>query len=201
MVTAPFISGAVEGDIDDAVARRLVAHVGAAIGDIHVKYGKAALLARINGYNQAARHMPWLVLVDLDNDAGCAPDYVEECLPAKSRSNGMCLRVAVREIESWLLADPEHMATFLGVRQRDLPRNPDSLADPKATIVRLAARSRRRAIREDLVPRRGSGRPVGPAYNSQLMEFARTKWRPERAAAVSVSLAKCLSSLRRLAGQ
>ena len=67
------ISAAVEGDVDEAVARRLIVGAGAQPGSIYGKHGKAALRTRIDGYNRAAQHAPWLVLVDLDSDAACAP--------------------------------------------------------------------------------------------------------------------------------
>jgi hypothetical protein len=195
-----FISAVVEGDVDDAVARRLISLVGAGIGPVHVKYGKSALVAKLPGYNAAARHSPWLVLIDLDDDAECAPAYVDTCVP--DRSTGLCFRVAVREVESWLLADRERIARFLSVPIRLIPGDPDRIPNPKATMVDLASRSRRRDIRLDMVPRLESGRNVGPAYNSRLVEFVRDRqhgWRPERGARASTSLEKCIASLRGLA--
>jgi hypothetical protein len=61
--------------------------------------------------------------------------------------------------------------------------------------VDLAARSRRRAIREDMVPRSGSGRSVGQAYASRLIEFVDGYWRPEMAANNSDSLRRCCERL------
>jgi hypothetical protein len=80
-----------------------------------------------------------------------------------------------------------------------LPREPDAIADPKATIVDLARHSRRRELREDLVPRPGSGRSTGPIYAGRLAEFAERDWRPNRAAMSSDSLRRCLAALHRLA--
>ncbi len=76
------ISGAVEGDVDEAVLRRLAEQVGAAIGPVHGKKGKQFLLRRVHGYNNAARFGPWVVLVDLDQDADCAPHLRLEVAPA-----------------------------------------------------------------------------------------------------------------------
>jgi hypothetical protein len=198
--TLPYVSGAVEGDVDDAVARRLVLHVRAAVSVIHVRYGKDQLLARLAGYNAAARVSPWLVLLDLDDDAECAPAYARACL--RGRVPGMCLRIVVREIEAWLLADRERIARFLAVPRGAVPLVPETLADPKSAMVQLAAHSRRRDIRDDMVPRPGSGRKVGPAYSSRLIEFARDPrkgWRPRQAARNANSLARCLAALRQIA--
>jgi hypothetical protein len=112
----------------------------------------------------------------------------------------MCFRVAVREIEAWLLADRERLAAFLGVKSARLPANPEEEPDPKRIIVELAQQSRRREIREDMAPRPGSGRQIGPAYSSRLIEFVSGSggWRPEVAARSSDSLRRCLSCLRKL---
>ena len=83
----------------------------------------------------------------------------------------MLFRVAVREIEAWLMADSEGLAQFLGVRRGRIHNDPESIADAKRTIVELGRLSRKREIREDLVPRPGSGRIVGPRYSSRLAEF------------------------------
>ena len=188
-----------EGDIDEAVARRLVAHVGAHISVIHVKHGKEPLLSKLAGYNAAARHAPWLVLLDLDHDADCAPAYVEQCVidPA----HGLCFRVAVRTIEAWLLGDRERIARFLSVPLSRVPGDPEGLPDPKAAMVELARDSRRRDVRDDMVPRAGSGRRVGPAYNSRLIEFAGSSWRLGAAMASSPSLRRSVVALRGFAAR
>ena len=108
------------------------------------------------------------------------------------------LRVAVREVEAWLLADGETLARFLGVSRRSIPSDPERLVRPKEAMVRLGRRSRKGAIRKDMVPRRGSGRAVGPAYTSRLIEFVGTEWRPAAAAERSDSLKRAIRCLRQL---
>jgi len=194
------ISAAVEGLVDEAVARRLIALVGATPGPVYGKSGKAYLRQRIAGYNNAARHSPWLVLVDLDSDAACAPPLLAAWLPMPAPY--ISFRVAVRETEAWLLADAQHLAAFLRIACSRIPRDPESLDNPKNTLVELARHSRSRSVREDMVPRPASGRPVGPAYVSRLIEFVSgpsALWRPETAARRSDSLNRCLIGLRRLA--
>lgn len=197
----PVISGAVEGDIDEAVFRRLVHHVKCTPGTVYGKRGKNYIRQKISAFNQAARLAPWCVIVDLDQDFDCAPPLRSIWLPQVARL--MCFRVAVREVESWLLADRDRMAAFLGVPIRKIPLAPESLSDPKRTVVDLARRSRRRYILENMVPREASGRSVGPAYNSRLIEFASNHecgWRPEVAARYSDSLSRTLQCLRNIAG-
>jgi len=194
-----FITAAVEGNVDEAVVRRLIEHVGGTPGPIYGRNGKDHLRQRIANYNQAARLSPWVVLVDLDHDAECAPPLRSAWLPALSPH--MCLRVAVRQVEAWLLADRERLAKFLSVSTSRIPHNPESVEHPKNTLVEIARYSRRRDIREDMAPRPGSGRSVGAAYTARLIEFViskRTGWRPEVAARYSDSLNRSLRCLRRI---
>lgn len=191
------IQAAVEGITDEAVVQRLVEHVGAHVGAVYGKNGKPTLRQKMNGYNNAARHAPWIVVADLDRDHDCAPELVSAWVPQPSEL--MCFRVAVRAVEAWLLADGDAVATFLGVARTAIPStSPDDLDDPKRTLVDLARQSRRREIREDMVPRPESGRSVGPAYASRLIEFATSTWRPHVAAERSESLRRAIASLERL---
>jgi hypothetical protein len=194
------INGAVEGMVDDVVLRRLLDEVGAVAGAIHVKNGKGALLQRLQGFNSAARHTPWVVLVDLDRDTDCAPPFRDNWLPHPATM--MCFRVAVRAVEAWLLADRERIAAFMGVSESVVPAAPEAEDDPKAAMIGLARRSRRREIRMDMVPRPASGRRVGPAYPSRLVEFVtdtESGWRPEVAARRCDSLRRCLGRIAELA--
>lgn len=199
MKSPPVISGAVEGIVDEAVFRRIVHVARAEPGAVYGKNGKQHLLQRLPGYNNAARFSPWLVLLDLDHDADCPPPFRAAALPAPSGL--MCFRVAVREVEAWLLADHERMADFLDVSPNWIPRQPERAADPKRVVIDLARRSRSRDISRDLVPRQGSGRTEGPAYASRLVEFVsdhRHGWRPTVAARSAESLRRCLRCVRRL---
>lgn len=190
------ISATVEGPVDEAVVRRLIAVEGASLARTYGKKGKSHIRKVLQGYNQAARFSPWVVLVDLDRDADCAPPLRAEWLPTPSSL--MCFRIAVREVEAWLLGDRERIAEFLSVAQSKIPVDPESLDDPKCVVVDLARHSRRSAIRDDLVPRPGSGRLVGPAYTSRIIEFAHTLWRPEVAALRTDSLDRCRHRIREL---
>src|SRR5712691_5308903 len=83
----------------------------------------------------------------------------------------MCFRIAVRAVETWLLADRQRLAQFLSIPVSRIPPALEAENDPKSLLVNLARHSRKRATRADMVPRQHSGRKVGPAYASRLMEF------------------------------
>jgi hypothetical protein len=196
MLNPVIISAAVEGIVDEAVVRRLIAYAGGVPGPVYGKNGKQDLREKINGYNNAARHAPWMVLVDLDSDADCAQILRQDWLPMPAQR--LCFRVAVRQVEAWLMADAETLAAYLVVARRRIPADPEAIPNAKAEMINLARASRRREIRADMVPREGSGRAVGPAYTSRLMEYTERHWRPEVAAQRADSLRRAIDCLKRL---
>ena len=146
-------------------------------------------------YNYAARHSHFFVLRDLNGDADCAPEFIGAVLPRLEPK--LALRIAVREIEAWLLADAEAVGSFLGLSSRSIPAAPDGLAHPKQTLVEFARRARKLDIRFDMAPRPGSTATVGPAYTDRIAELALKHWRPDKAAQRSPSLSSCIRALRR----
>jgi len=190
----PPISCAVEGVIDEAVLNRLAPEIGIKIGAVYRKGGKSYLEKQIEGFNNAARYSPWIVLVDLDRDAECAPPLREKWLP--SPATYKCFRIAVRAVEAWLLADIEKISAFLCVPQSSIPSHPEELEDPKRQLIDIAARSRKRIIRQEMVPRPNSGVKVGPGYTSLLIEYIQERWRPSIAARRAPSLNSCIKRLR-----
>jgi len=186
---------ALEGPTDQAVVERLLAWLGLDLGKIVLCGGKGKLDKRPSAYNQAARHAPWLVLRDLDQDAPCAPELVAAQLPSPAEQ--MCFRVVVRAVEGWLLADAESMASFLGTNARNLPMSPDDLRNPKQELLNIARRGHRRAVREDLLPAAGTTATLGPGYTARIIEFSARHWRPDAAADRSPILASCIRALAR----
>jgi hypothetical protein len=188
------ISTATEGYPDEIVVRSVCRIVGISIARFFNTGGKANLDKRLSGYNEAAKLSRWLVLRDLDLDAECAADLRRRLMPQPAPH--MAFRLAVRSVEAWLMADAGTLAPFLRVSRRQIPMDPEGLDRPKEEMVRLASRSRSRAIREDMVPRPGSGARQGPGYAARLAEFAEIHWRPDVAAQASDSLSRCIVRLR-----
>jgi hypothetical protein len=184
---------AVEGDLDEAVLRRLMKHVGAELGTVYGREGKQRLRANLDGYNSAAQRFPWVILVDLDNDTECAPEFCRVWLPQPAAL--MSFRVVVRQVEAWLLGDRDRAAQFLSVSPALLPTDPETVPNAKDALIRLAERSRRRDIRESLPPASGSRRSVGVLYNPLLRRFVADEWRPDVAADRCDSLKRCLARL------
>ncbi len=199
MSTPVVLTAAVEGAVDEVLLRRICQRLGTSVGSVYGLRGKAYILSRLPGFNNSARFRHWVVLVDLDNDGICAAEVLGRWLPVPAPL--MRFRIAIRELEAWLLGDPERLASYLAVSARDFPADPESLHDPKQVLVNLGRRSRRRAIREDLVPLPGSGQAVGPAYTTRMIEFIQDRnvgWRPDIAAGNCNSLYRCMQAISAL---
>ena len=199
MPGSPRIFAAVEGIVDEAVARRLIEEAGGIPGTVYNCEGKDSLRKKVKGFNNAAKREPWLVLLDLDADASCAPSLRQTWLPVPAP--WLCFRIAVPQVEARLLADAEALADYLSVAKRKIPAHPEVLPDAKSEMVNLARISRRRDIQQDMVPRPSSGRKVGPAYTSRLVEYVENHWQPARAVQHANSLRKAINCLEQLVSQ
>lgn len=184
---------ATEDELSESVGRRLLAEA-----NLH-----PSLLLRRNGVGYLKSHtrkwcdivnngLPLVLIADLDR-CPCAASQVDLWFRDTPKPQNLVFRIAVREIESWLLADHTSMAHLLGTRVR-LPPEPDVLADPKQHLLNLALKAPR-AVRNALTAPTGSPTKQGIEYNNVLSRFVLEEWDPKRGARVSPSL---LSAIRRL---
>jgi len=192
------VDALIEGTLDEAVAARLIDYCRHQFGAAYGKKGWRYLRDKAAGFNVRARYgNPILMLVDfMDTGLNCPPEVPAAWLP--DRCNKMLLRTVVREIESWFLADREGMARFLGVSAALIPRNPENLDDPKQTLVNLARRSRKRELRDAMLPQPNVSSAVGPGYNVVLEKFVAQYWNIDVALQRAHSLQRCVIRLGEL---
>lgn len=190
------IAVVVEGDTDLPVARKLAKDAGL---DVSLEIdcgGKHQLDLNLDGYNGSAKGSPWFVLRDLDHDGACAKEWLDA--QSFKAQKWMCFRIAVRELESWLLADKQAFAAFFDIRESLIPDDPDAEADPTISIVQLSQKSQTAAIRRAMAPAPGAVVTVGPLYEAKLIEFGNSKWSLARATRRSESLRRARAALQRL---
>lgn len=145
-------------------------------------------------FNNMAKACPVLLLTDLDQRP-CAPGLLQDWLN-RPKHPDFLLRIAVREVEAWLLASDEALGKFLGMRRSCDISLPESLSDPKAELLKIAATCTRRDIREALVRRDPGGNlRQGPAYNSTLAKFVTKHWLLDVAVSKCPSLSKISKAL------
>lgn len=190
---------AVEDDLSEWMLRRILRErpTPYAVGSVFKKGGFGYLKKRCEAFNNAAKASPVLMLTDLDA-ATCAPGLLAEWL-VHPRHPDFLFRVAVREVEAWVLACDQQFTSFLGVRKKIRFPAPEALRDPKATLLELGAMSPRRDLREAITRRDSSGTlRQGPAYNSTLAEFLNQHWDLEIATGKCPSLRRMLAALASL---
>lgn len=154
--------------------------------------GFGYIKSKINGFNEAAKAVPFLVLTDLDNST-CPPSLVNEWFRNEVHPN-MIFQVAIREVESWIISDVEGFSKFLGISTSVFPRIPEEEHDPKQKLIQLAKRSKKRNIKEDIVPINNNAK-IGPNYNNCLGAFIIENWNMERAMQRSESLRRLFRKL------
>jgi hypothetical protein len=191
------INLAVEDELGEQMLRVLLAQSGRdfQIGAVYGKGGKSYLKKSLLAFNNASKGMAYFVFADLDNEP-CVPALIESWFKCPvvdypmRRAANLLFRIAVREVESWIIADRDAFASFLGISVKKIPLQTDTIADPKAFVLSLAKHCRKRDLREDLLPRPGDRRLTGPDYNGRLTEFLYSSWRVKIAEMHSTSLAK-----------
>lgn len=183
------IPALVEGHLEDRAVRVIWRELGRA-EELIVRNagGGHQFWIHARRYNEAGKRQTVLGLADLEQ-AQCAASAL--AVLGHVRSEGFKLRLAVRMLESWLMADREAFAGALGVPIRSVPGNPDLLTHPKKTVIDLARHSRKNVVRAGLVPS-GSG-IVGSEYVPFMAGFIGKSWSPTRARVNSPSLERaCL---------
>lgn len=160
--------------------------------------GRDNLLKRLEAIAKKGRAVGhqgefWVVgLCDLERDYPCPGALLTRFEPLPQT---ICLRIAVRSLEAWLLADHVGFASHSGVPQRKLPPHPEELDGVKLKLIDLAKTGRfaGRDLRHH--NRQGSD------YVRTVTEYIQKQWNPARAAERSPSLQRSLSRLRALDGQ
>ena len=165
------------------------------LGVCYQRNGFGYLKKTVPGLNIAAQRNAYLVLTDLDQNS-CPLEIISKWLPQPKHSN-LIFRIAVREIESWVLADREQFAKFLGISLDLIPPNVDKISDPKEFLINLARKSKKKELRDSIVPPAKSTAKVGRDYNGQLMSFVNNHWQARLALENSPSLARAMKSLDR----
>jgi len=206
MTATVHIRMAVEDALSETVLRRVLAGrvladrpVQYEIGVVYNKGGSDCLRKKAGAFNNMAKAGPFLLLTDLDQHS-CPTELVTTWLSGKHKHDFFLFRVAVREVESWLLGDMVRLKSFLHLKNTSAMPAPEALPDPKNELLKLALRSPVRRVREALVRHdKSSGRLFqGPDYNGELAHFVAKQWDISTARRACPSLERLFAALQRL---
>ncbi|MCX7048016.1 MAG: hypothetical protein NTX50_21335 [Candidatus Sumerlaeota bacterium] len=185
---------AVEDLLSESVVLKILRRAGGFyVGKSLIYRGSGYLKNIAPGLNRAARSTPCLMLTDLDQ-AECPPAIIKEWLQAPRHPNFL-LRVAVSEVESWVLAHRQAFAAFASIDVNKIPEDTDSIQDPKGFLIDLVRKSQNRELKAGVVPRKNSTARVGPLYNDRLCRFVQDIWEANAARKHSPSLNRAMQEL------
>ncbi len=185
---------AVEDRLSDAVATKILETFGIKIVKRIGFQGKSDLERKTPEFNRAANGITVFMLTDLDSPRDCPPGLIRSWIKGPINPR-FFFRVAVMEVESWVMADRIGFAAFLSVPSYRIPSPTDDILNPKEFLLSIARRSKKKTVREALVSAQGTTLSIGNEYNTLLSEFIREHWNLERAASVSPSLKRTLDRI------
>ncbi len=194
----------VEDPPSEAVARRLVAHVNQTStvrftfkdGFPSIEHGFGNIRKKVPALiKMAKKGQSSLVITDLDTTP-CPPDLLREWagLPKPrplALPKRLIFRVAIREIESWIMADRDAFARFMGIPKANFAPLPEQLSDPKQHLLNVLRSKGRKKWHKEMLPK-GPLAAIGPRYNEKLCEFVVDEWEPGRAKNVAPSLERAI---------
>lgn len=157
--------------------------------------GAGWMIKNASSLNRAASHVPLILLMDLDR-CKCPPALIHKVFKGRSPAPKMLFRIAVREIEAWLMADREAFAKCIGVSSANLPNSTDDIVDPKHLLHSVVRKSARGKIKRKLLPVDDYA-SIGPEHNDFLGDFAKSRWSVKRAMQSSLSLRRCIDAFDR----
>jgi len=184
----------VEDALSEAALRKMTAFSNQVINRVICTRGNDQIKQGIEKFKNASNVFPHIVLTDLDHYA-CAHSLLENW-GATNLQPRLLFRVAVREVEAWLLADREGISQYLQIPMNKVPLKPEMEINPKQTLINLARRAKKKRLASDIVPAIGSKASIGPLYNVRMSEFVTHQWDIQRASANSESLKR---AMRRIA--
>ena len=162
-----------------------------------IMHGFGAIKKNAPNYIKMAQNPLFNIsLVDLDKNE-CAPLLIHNWFKRSPEElpNNLIFRIAVKEIESWILADRNNFARFTGISINNFSNNPDNLSDPKEHLLNILRNKGTKKWHKDMLP--GKNAYIGPLYNEKLINFINNKWSPEKAARLSPSLNHAMKAIKK----
>ena len=169
-----YINVVIEDELSLIVLRKILneSQRSYSICNVLGRQGCSYIDKHIHGFNNASKGIPFVIVRDLDY-CECPP-YLINTILAFPKHQNLIFRIAVREIEAWLLADKKSFSSYFSINKSLIPHNVEEIDNPKEFIIKLAKKSRKRNIRDDVLPRKGAKQ--GPGYNACLGYYVINHW-------------------------
>lgn len=186
-----------EDELSEAFMKKLAEYFGHKYLIIasYTRGGYGYIKNNIKAFNNASKGSVYFILTDLDNYS-CPLELMDEWLGLKNRRHNLLFRVAIKEVESWALADIIGFSDYFGVSERLVPRSPDTVSDPKKVLIDIVRKSKKKSFKQDILPVNENAK-VGPNYNARMIDFVNKKWSINSALKNSESLNRAYHALDR----
>jgi hypothetical protein len=187
---------AFEDRLTEAVIDRLLGEKANKVdARIHGR-GFGNLKRKIPQLNKTGKSIPVLLITDLDSEI-CPKTLIKKWMGGKKQNPNFIFRVAVKEIESWILADKENFAAFIDVPISRMSFDVETIVDVKSKLFSIVKHSKNREIKQAILPAKGMTAPIGAGYNDCLIGFVYSNWNIQNAAKNARSLKRAIEKLKR----
>ena len=157
-------------------------------------HGNGLLKKRIPALVKMARNkVHSFVLTDLDRQP-CASAMIKQWFLSSPVPADMLFRIAFHECESWLLADRNGIASYLGIPNKNFTPAPDTLPAPKKHLLDVIRNKGKKKFHKDMLPS-GPSAHIGPEYNRHLVQFVHNRWDIDAAKQKSPSLNRAIQKI------
>jgi hypothetical protein len=161
------------------------------IDTVYKKRGRNYISENINFFNDSAEGTVYIILADLDFDE-CAPKLVNDWLNENKHHN-LILRIAVPEVESWLIADTQNFSRYFNIPKEEIREDVEDLHDAKEYLFFLIRKYCKKDIQDDILPKGTS--TTGKGYNKRMLKYISSYWKPYNAQKNSDSLFRCIKEI------
>ena len=126
---------AVEDELSEAISTKILNSFDIEIGTVLREGGNTYLRQKAPELNRSASGMDVFLLTDLNSSEDCPPGLIHSWIKG-SINPRFFFRVAVMEVESWLMADRTGFASFLSIPIHRIPFPTDDILNLKNTLFR-----------------------------------------------------------------
>ncbi len=146
---------AVEDELSEALSMKILRNFDINILFTILGKGNVSLRQKAPELNRSAKGLDIFMLTDLDSPQDCPPGLIRSWIrgPLNPR---FIFRVAVMEVESWVMADRMAFSAFLSIPMHRIPSPTDNIFNAKEFLISLARKSQKRRVRQALVPLPGT---------------------------------------------
>lgn len=156
--------------------------------------GYGTIRKNLKSYNKTAKSGCIFIFTDLDQFK-CPPNLISNWAGTVKLNEKLVFCIAIKEIETWLMASRTAFSKYLGIKTNHIPQNIEDIPDPKAFLFTLVRKSPHKSLKKDILPDPKNSAKIGKGYNHALTRFVVNYWDIEEAKNNSLSLSRTIKKI------